>query len=429
MKILSLSHKIDKNTPLYGGQKRVKFSSEKSIKNGDSSNVLKIAINTHTSTHIDAPYHFIKNGKMLTDYEPESWIFNDVSVRNLSITPDSVIDEGCFKDLETNRSTDLLIIKTEFENFRGKRAYTHESPVVLSRLAGFIKKKLPNLRAIGFDFISISSLKNREEGRKTHKEFLKKNILIVEDMKLSELKGKPDSVLISPLLIDKADASPVSVWAFYNKFDLNRYDYFFFDFDGVILDSLRIKIDGFVTIYRKFGKDIADEVLKREIASAGMSRFDKFRLYHQELLGIKLTDRQVEEFADQYSSIVEAKVLRAKYIDGVRKFLKICAKKKNKTCFIVSAAAEPEVKRIVKLKGLKPYFSDVKGSPQVKGKNVRDLIKTHKVNRKRAVFFGDSLNDQKAADLNNMPFVGINTDNAAIFYPDFKKLLKEGGLW
>jgi len=122
-----------------------------------------------------------------------------------------------------NINTDLLIIKTGFGENRGKPSYINNSPIVSSRLAKFLKSKLPNLRAVGFDFISISSLKNREEGRKAHKEFLSRDILIVEDMNLEDLQINPDSVLVSLLFIDNSDGGPVTVWAFYKSFDLDNF--------------------------------------------------------------------------------------------------------------------------------------------------------------------------------------------------------------
>ncbi len=292
-----------------------------------------------------------------------------------------------------------------------------------SSLCRFLKKKLPNLRAIGFDFISISSLKNRKEGRKAHREFLKDDILIIEDMKLSDLKDRPDSILVSPLFIDKADGSPVSIWAFYNDFDINRYDYVFFDFDGVILDTVNIKTEAFKEIYKRCGRDIVKKVADHHLANGGMSRYAKFRFYHEKFLGIKLSDREVTDLADKFSKLVFKKVLNAKFIKGALEFLQICRKRK-KLCFIVSSTPEAEINRIVKMRRLSSYFESAKGSPRIKEDNIKMLLKQRKIGNKKAVLFGDSSNDLEAARSNNIGFIGISCPNAAVNYKNFKEILK-----
>jgi len=81
-------------------------------------------------------------------------------------------------------------------------------------LAYILKEQFPKLKVFGFDMISISSLKDRELGRLYHKQFLCENgILLLEDMKLSVLNSKPEFLIIAPLLISKADATPVFVYA------------------------------------------------------------------------------------------------------------------------------------------------------------------------------------------------------------------------
>ena len=45
------------------GDPPVIIKSTHSIANGDDANVSKIDMGSHTGTHMDAPYHFIRGGK------------------------------------------------------------------------------------------------------------------------------------------------------------------------------------------------------------------------------------------------------------------------------------------------------------------------------------------------------------------------------
>lgn len=422
MKSLLLSHNISENTPLYGGNQKVNINQEKAKGRGDSCNVLKLELNTHTSTHIDLPSHFIENGKTIDSYKPSDWIFRDIIIKELKfdIEDKRIIDENNFSNIRFNPTAELIIIKTGLEKERNSSGYIKNSPVVSASLAGFFKGKMPSLRAVGFDFISISSLQDREEGRRAHKEFLNKEILIIEDMKLSGLTDKPDYILVSPLFIENADGSPVSIWAFYKNFDINKYDYIFFDFDGVILDSVNIKTEAFKEIYREYGSSVMEKVARHHIEHGGMSRFKKFKLYHKEFLNKDLCDKEIEELAKEFSNIVFKKILKADFIPGAKEFLDAC-KNLNKTCFIVSGTPEDEMKRIIEKRKLKKYFKEVKGSPVSKEESVSSIINEYNIDRQRAVFFGDAFSDMNAANLNSLKFVGINIDSA-MNYEDLKSM-------
>lgn len=208
MRYIFLSHKIDNDTPLYGCKKLVTITQNKSINKGDTSNNLLLQFPNHCSTHIDFPSHFCKKGKSLNDYGANFWIFNNIGF--IKSTIDKL--EKNISKLEKN--IEILIVKTGFEKFRDKDKYWKNQPVIKPELANVLKNKFSKLRVFGFDMISLSSWQNRQMGRLAHKEFLcKMQILILEDMKLSGLHITPKQIIISPLLINKADGSPCNVLA------------------------------------------------------------------------------------------------------------------------------------------------------------------------------------------------------------------------
>lgn len=210
-KIIFLSHFISRNTPLYGGKNKVKITHIKEIKRGDPYNSLFLEFPNHASTHVDLPLHFLKKGKTLSDYPSRFWLFNNVQLVNLKLHSQKKINEGFFKNL--NRYTELLLIKTGFGKNRSKRLYYKGYPYFSASLAAYLKKRMAYLKAIGIDCISISSPEDKKEGRKAHYEFLRRGIILIEDMKLSPLTKSPSCVIVSPLLIKDADGVPATVFA------------------------------------------------------------------------------------------------------------------------------------------------------------------------------------------------------------------------
>ncbi len=208
-----LSYFIDTNTPIYGGViDSINLIQTKSIDIGDTSNDHKITFPLHVGTHIDFPYHFDSNGKKSHDYTSAFWVFNKIGfiscdvddiVTNLDILP---------KDIE------ILILKTGFSKYRNTSKYWSEQPIIKAELAGILKEHFPNIRVFGFDLISLTSKLDRLEGKRSHHNFLIKNdILIIEDMNLTELYTTPNMIIVSPLQIYGVDGVPCSILAIHNE--------------------------------------------------------------------------------------------------------------------------------------------------------------------------------------------------------------------
>lgn len=217
-RIAILSYYLSENTPLYGNGSGITFTPEKEIIKGDSCNTSQVILPSHSGTHLDLPYHIYPEGKKLNDFPAEFWVFNQVEIINLTgkLSDCQIINPEMFPMIE-NSETDLILLKTGYGSYRGMDRYTLTPPGISSDLAAYLRHELPKLRCLGMDLISISSYSNRDEGRKAHQAFLNPTegepILLIEDMKLDE-NGPFNKILIAPLLIDKADGAPCTVFAF-----------------------------------------------------------------------------------------------------------------------------------------------------------------------------------------------------------------------
>jgi kynurenine formamidase len=218
--MIYLSYFILEKTPLYGNSTRIQFVPDKRMSKGDSCNTMNLSFPNHGGTHIDFPYHFNPQGKIINDYPAAYWQFNHIEMIDLSGKVDDcqIIDTELFPDL-VNPKVDLLLIKTGYGAYRGTDRYTLIPPGLSANLAPFLQKNFPQLRCVGMDLISVSSYSNREEGRKAHHAFLNPDegepILLIEDMKL-DTDGPFNKVIVAPLLIDNADGAPCTVFAYSN---------------------------------------------------------------------------------------------------------------------------------------------------------------------------------------------------------------------
>ena len=218
LKYISLSHWIDELSPTYANQGYFKRESLSSIKKGRTANSELWEFNNHIGTHIDYPKHFNDFGKSSSDFTDSFFIFKKIGLIFLDKIPEpnQLIDYKLLKNnLDTlNTDVEIIILKTGFEKFRNSKTYWMNNPSFDCDIPLNLKKRFRNLKVFGFDTISLTSINNREMGKKSHLEFLKKNppVLIVEDMRLSVLEKTdfPLELYIFPLMIKNTDGSPVN---------------------------------------------------------------------------------------------------------------------------------------------------------------------------------------------------------------------------
>ena len=180
---------------------------------------------------------------------------------------------------------------------------------------------------------------------------------------------------------------------------------FFFDFDGVLVDSVEVKTMAFAKLFERYGSDIEAKVVEYHRKNGGMTRVDKFYHYYREFLGKPLDEVELQQLCNDFSRLVMAEVMSAPEIPGAENFLK----KKHNTvkCFVVSATPDEEIKEILKRRGIDIYFHEILGSSCSKSDNVIYLLNKYELAPKRCLFFGDAESDYWAANASGVDFIGI----------------------
>ncbi len=213
-KLIWLSHILDEAMPIYGGKERFEYTQVRSIAGGDSCNAGRIALPLHAGSHVDAPYHFIDQGKRIDQFEPKAWVYQKISLVEVTVEPGVLITVEMIDIARCDQEAELILFRTDFEAYRHESIYWQQNPGFHAECADFLKEKCPSLRAIGFDFISLSSFKHREMGHEAHKQFLSRDILIFEDLALHHIKGNLAEVIALPLRIKDVDGAPCTIIAY-----------------------------------------------------------------------------------------------------------------------------------------------------------------------------------------------------------------------
>ena len=222
MKYRILSYLIDENTPVYGSTPKPKITPYRRICQGDSSNTYILTIHNHTGTHVDAPRHFIPDGRPISDYSLDELVFNNPLLMDCPKDLGELIELGDILAQKLD-SVDCLLLRTGFGRFREKKQelYRTQNPGIAPEVIRWLREDFPAIRCIGIDGISISGFQHRELGRETHiaafikREGLGKPLLLIEDMNLGELLlgDTIKRVIIVPWQVLGVDSAPCIVLA------------------------------------------------------------------------------------------------------------------------------------------------------------------------------------------------------------------------
>jgi phosphoglycolate phosphatase-like HAD superfamily hydrolase len=176
----------------------------------------------------------------------------------------------------------------------------------------------------------------------------------------------------------------------------------FWDFDGVIKESVEVKGQAFETLFRSYGPSVASKVLAHHQAHGGVSRFEKLPVYLN-WAGVPATPEMVSEFCERFSALVRDAIVAAPWVPGVREYLD---QHYTRQAFIlVTATPQDEIVDIVAALGLGNYFRSIVGSPTSKPAAVAAALERERVAPEACVYVGDSTTDLDAAAMNGVPFV------------------------
>ncbi len=191
----------------------------------------------------------------------------------------------------------------------------------------------------------------------------------------------------------------------------------FFDFDGVIADSNRVKTDAFSSMFRKYGKEVETAVIEHHRNNGGMPRQAKIAYYCKEFLEMKPDQVTIDTLAKEFSDKVIDRVVAAPLITGALKSLE-ALRSASIPAFVISGTPHEEMKFIVTRKGLAKYFCEVHGSPSPKTDIARDILQRFSLTPSSCLFVGDALADHQAAVNTGMHFLGITSADSPVVFPD-----------
>ena len=201
MKYIDISLTIEKNLPQWPGSKPIKIKRITNLNKGHSANVSWIGMDVHTGTHIDAPKHFIRNGKSIDKISLDKLIGKcyvyDVKNRK-------IIDSDFLKNSNIPKGIDKILFKTWNSKLWKDKNFRKDFVALTPDAAKWIVKKKISL--VGIDYLSVQEFGEKDD--KTHKILLKKEVVIIEGLNLEGVRQGMYEIIVLPIKIKGSDGAP-----------------------------------------------------------------------------------------------------------------------------------------------------------------------------------------------------------------------------
>lgn len=159
----------------------------------------KLSCGVHTGTHVDAPAHFLENGKTIDQINLSQLIgpcqVIDVSHLTEKITANDLIS--------INFQTKIILFKTR-NSLQATDGKFDLNFVYLDHSAtAFLIEK--QLNVVGIDGLGIE---RNQPDYATHRGLFKNNVLIIEGLRLGQVTAGNYELICLPLLLVSSDGAP-----------------------------------------------------------------------------------------------------------------------------------------------------------------------------------------------------------------------------
>ena len=196
-----------------------------------------------------------------------------------------------------------------------------------------------------------------------------------------------------------------------SKFLVGTAVLIFWDFDGVIKDSVEVKTRAYFQLFEPFGEVVAEKVRDHHEAHGGMSRFEKIPIYLQ-WAGLETNLSTVSDYCEQFSQRVLKGVIDAPWVSGVERYLR--NNSNQQTFLLVSATPQDELEHILRALDLRTCFAEVYGAPIRKQDAIGKALLERGIEARDCLMIGDAQADLDASEANQVSFLlrkhGSNTN-------------------
>jgi len=202
MKVHDISLTVRARMPVYPGESTPLLEPTSQMERGDSYNVSRLTISTHTGTHIDAPRHFLPGGASV-DQIPVDALVGPALVVEMPVEQE--ITAANLEAAAIPSGTERLLFKTRNSRLLDDEDFRRDFVYLTLDAARWLVEQ--GVRLLAIDYLSVEQMD--AEPNVVHQTLLRAGVVIVEGADLRQVAPGPYLLACLPLKIEGADGSPV----------------------------------------------------------------------------------------------------------------------------------------------------------------------------------------------------------------------------
>jgi arylformamidase len=203
MKIFDISLTISPNMPIWPGDPLIELELIDSIDNGAQANVSRLSASVHIGTHIDAPHHFMNDGRTIEQLSLEVLTGRCYVVQ----LPDGVeaITAEAVEGMSLPKDVKRVLFGTSNSRFwsRGETEFQEDFVAVTEDGAQWLVDH--GLQLVGVDYLSVAPY---GDSVPTHRILLQAGVIVVEGLDLSAVPRGFYDLYCLPLKLLGAEGAP-----------------------------------------------------------------------------------------------------------------------------------------------------------------------------------------------------------------------------
>lgn len=203
MTIYDITLTISPALPTWPGDPGIELVQFESMDRGAHANVTKISTSVHMGTHVDAPHHFLNDGRTVESL-PLDVLTGPCYVVQLPDGVDAITAEVLSRS-EVSSEMKRVLFGTSNSHFwaKGETKFQEEFVAITEDGAEWLVEH--GIQLVGVDYLSVAPF---QESEPTHKILLGAGVVIVEGLNLSNVMRGFYDLYCLPLKIAGSDGAP-----------------------------------------------------------------------------------------------------------------------------------------------------------------------------------------------------------------------------
>jgi len=199
---LDISLPLSSRLPVWPGDPPLVVERFVSMDQGALANVSRLSGTVHIGTHIDAPDHFLNDGRTVSQVDLDACLG---PVWVLGLEDVDRIDRPALEAVWPAAAPERVLFKTRNSRWwaAGHTAFREDYVALTPDGAAFLVQQ--GVRLVGIDYLSIAPY---DDPAPTHRVLLQAGVIILEGVRLDSVQPGPYTLYCLPLNIPEAEGAP-----------------------------------------------------------------------------------------------------------------------------------------------------------------------------------------------------------------------------